>query len=335
MSIKIIKDKEIWDAFVDRSAEGLLFHKWDFLKIVEKHSNLKLFTYAVDKGETTIALIPIFYEKKLGLDLIFSPPPKTAIPYLGFLFDGDFSKLKQHKRENYLRIVCNEVTAEIRKYHPDYFSINVVPSFIDIRYFIWGNYRVKPNFTYIMDLTSPLEDIWNGFSESTRREIRKTKGLGFELSKGSDPHVVFNILKNRYEEQGMKLPILSYEYLADLINKYPEEINIYYLHNSDKEIINGIITVEYKNYISLWFGGLKTGFATTEFMIWRLIQDAKSRNYTKMENIGANTERLRGFKSKFNFRLEISFIISKNNFIGGMAFWLYLKVMKKELFNWM
>jgi hypothetical protein len=310
----------------------LLFHKWDFLKVVEKHSNFKLLAYAIYKGETNIALIPLFYKKNYGLDLIVSPPPKTAIPYLGFLFDKDFNKMKQHKREDFMHILSNEVLMEIRRYHPDYFSISTVPSFIDVRYFIWRNCKVRPNFTNIIDLTLPLEDIWNGIVKDTRREIRKIKGLGFELSKSADPLTFFNLLQKRYSEQGLKLPILSCEYIADLIIKYPEEIKIYYLHDNDKKIINGIITIEYKNYITLWLGGLKTDFGTTAFMTWELIQEAKSRNCAKIEDVGANTERLRDFKSKFNPQLEMSFDIYKSNFLGKMAFWIYSNISKKRLY---
>ena len=50
MAISIIDDSELWDRTVDQSPYGLLFHKWDFLKIAEKHTGWKLLPYGVYKG---------------------------------------------------------------------------------------------------------------------------------------------------------------------------------------------------------------------------------------------------------------------------------------------
>jgi hypothetical protein len=42
---RVIWDRELWDGFVDASPYGTLFHKWGFLRIVEKHTGYKLFLY--------------------------------------------------------------------------------------------------------------------------------------------------------------------------------------------------------------------------------------------------------------------------------------------------
>jgi hypothetical protein len=41
MAVQIIKDKELWNTFVDESPYGLLFHKWDFLNIMEKYARAR------------------------------------------------------------------------------------------------------------------------------------------------------------------------------------------------------------------------------------------------------------------------------------------------------
>jgi hypothetical protein len=49
MVVELVKDKEPWDNFVDESFYGLLFHKWDYLKIMERHSGYKLLSYGIYK----------------------------------------------------------------------------------------------------------------------------------------------------------------------------------------------------------------------------------------------------------------------------------------------
>lgn len=36
MSIKLMDNGSEWDHFVEESPYGLLFHKWDFLQLIEK-----------------------------------------------------------------------------------------------------------------------------------------------------------------------------------------------------------------------------------------------------------------------------------------------------------
>jgi hypothetical protein len=39
MDVELLDDKKLWDQFVEHSPQGTLFHKWDLLKIVERHSS--------------------------------------------------------------------------------------------------------------------------------------------------------------------------------------------------------------------------------------------------------------------------------------------------------
>lgn len=55
MTVTMINDKDLWDRFVDESPYGLLFHKWDFLHIIEKHTGYQLLPYGVYKGNSTFS----------------------------------------------------------------------------------------------------------------------------------------------------------------------------------------------------------------------------------------------------------------------------------------
>ena len=47
MAVELLEDKKRWDQFVENSPQGLLFHKWDFLKTVERHSRYRFLPYSV------------------------------------------------------------------------------------------------------------------------------------------------------------------------------------------------------------------------------------------------------------------------------------------------
>ena len=80
---RLLTTAELWDSTVDQSPYGLLFHKWDFLKIAEKHTGWMLLPYGVYKGKRLLSLFPLFYKRDLLIKSVFSPPPLSCIPYLG------------------------------------------------------------------------------------------------------------------------------------------------------------------------------------------------------------------------------------------------------------
>jgi hypothetical protein len=60
MVVELLEDKKRWDQFVETSPQGVLFHKWDFLKIVERHSNYQFLPYGVYSGEELRCIFPFF-----------------------------------------------------------------------------------------------------------------------------------------------------------------------------------------------------------------------------------------------------------------------------------
>ena len=100
IEIRVILEEEAgeWDDLVNKSPQGSIFHTWRWLKIVEKHTNSKLYPLIGMKGNTPIGIFPIFFKKK-SLNMVFSPPPGSAIPYLGPAI-VNYNALKQSKRES-------------------------------------------------------------------------------------------------------------------------------------------------------------------------------------------------------------------------------------------
>lgn len=333
MVVELIKDKELWDEFVDKSPYGLLFHKWDFLKIMEKFSGYKLLSYGIYKGDELIAVFPLFFNKSKGLKKIFSPPPRTGVSYLGFVMDQKYDTLKQDKKESYLNIVADEIDEEIEKFSPNYVAISIVPNFLDIRPFKWNNYNIDTHFTYTINLSRTLDEIGNNLKKILRKQIKKAEDLNLKLLKSDDISMFYELEKKRYEEQSINFPIKSKEYLQDLIKAYPENFGLYYLYDSNEEVIGAITTQEYKRFI-LWMGNtkIKNEIYGNEYIIWKLIQKAKSENYQKFEIIGANIKRLCQFKSKFNPSLELSFSLYKKDALGKLAEWAYLNFLRKRWF---
>ena len=126
MGVEVAKDGEMWNKIVESSPHATIFHKWEWLKIMEKHSTksimgkrckAKLYPLVVLDGETPIGAFPVFYYKRL-IKVVFSPPSAVEDLYLGPLV-VDYDKLKQSKRESRYLSMIREIDSFIKsELHP-------------------------------------------------------------------------------------------------------------------------------------------------------------------------------------------------------------------------
>jgi hypothetical protein len=325
MAIVLIDDKSAWDKFVDESSYGLLSHKWDFLKIAEKYSGYKLHTYGFYKGEELLGIYPLFYKRFNGFKMIFSPPPRRGIPYLGFLVSKEYDRQKQSKKETLLNQFLEEIEAEIKKYSPDYMLIYTVPNFLDMRFFKWNDYLVAPDFTYVVNLNRPAEEIWGNFHKDVRRDIKHAESSGLELKKSTDLSIFHERQERRYREKAANFS-MDANYLKDLYNAYPDNINIYYVYNNEGQVASASMAQEYKGRVLGWMGLAKAVGNANEFMIWKLMESSKLKGFDKFEIAGANVRSQCQFKSRFNPSLEVCYHIYKKSLLGKAAEWAYVNL---------
>ncbi len=326
MGIEQIDDKARWDSFVQKSPYGQLFHHWDFLKIVERHTGFQLLPYAITKGEHIIGILPLFYRNTMGVRSMLSPPPKTGIPYLGLLMDATYAGLKQYKREHILHIIAEDVHAEMDGYSPNILSISCPPSISDIRSFVWSGFSVEPLYTYVFDLRQGQENIWKGFSVRRRQQIRDAEKRRLEIAVSDDVSRLYEMVSGRYDEQGLSSPFRSVDYLRDVCAAFPENLRTFSVLDAG-EVTSAVLVVQYRD-VKLWVGGARSDNNSNEFLIWEVIKEAQRQGYDSCEFIGANTQNLCQFKSQFNPSLELYFRIARKDIRGKLAESAYMKMVR-------
>ena len=327
VSIEIIDNKKEWDNFVDNSYNGLLFHKWDFLKTVEKHSQMKLFTYGIYKGKELVAIFPLFLYSKYGLKFLLSPPPKTLIPELGFLVKDNFLNHKQHKKEEILRLIVENINSEIKKYNPIITNLKLTQGLYDVREFLWKNYRAIPQYTYIIQLDTPLNNIWNNLKKSARNGIRRAEKMNITIKKTINIEDLLAKLEKRYISQGLKFPAISKDYLKELAKQFTDNIESYYVVSENDKMLTGKIIIKFKSKYLNWIGDFKIeGYpGLQEYVMWEFIKKAKEEGFKVFDMVGADVKRLCLFKNQFNPTLSLHFLIEKLSFVGKLIKILYFK----------
>lgn len=330
MTASRIDDKDAWDAFIDESPSGLLFHKWDYLHLTAKHTESTLLPYAVYKGNEPICVFPLFCKRVHGVNTVFSPPPLTVIPHLGCVMSKSFEGLRQSKKESLLGLVAEDIQNEILDLSPNYLSITFVPEFNDIRHYLWDRCDAKIRYTYTINLEQPLEVIWNNLHYKLRNKLKKEAESNLRLEKSGDVSMLHRLISERYRDPSLDIPPIKRNYLEDLVRAYPDRIGVYYLYDTEDEVTGVVATQEYKRFL-LWMGTprLESAHAGNEYLQWLLIRRAKAEGYRTFENMGANNRDLIFFKSRFNPELTMYFEVEKKDTLGAFSEWAYLSFVKK------
>jgi len=330
IEVRIAENEELknWDALMEASPYGTIFHLPDWLRIAEKHTNSKLYPLIGLKGEEVIGVFPLFYKKKGPLKMFFSPPPKSGIPYLGPVLLS-YDKLKQEKKESLLVDFVTSVDKFIQdNFKPNYIYFKLPPGLIDCRPFKWLGYQAKPVYCYLLDISVGLSELESNFSLHARRNLKKAEkdGLSAELGSMKELKILYRMLYYRYTKQERKIPI-SENYLVEVFDKFfPDNLKVFIIRHQD-DIVSGGVKLCYKNRVIDWIGQPKTTVRTAnDFLHGSVMKWGVEHKLRYYEILGANTQSICQFKSKFNPSLEIYFEIKKSTVTGTIAEKLYMKL---------
>lgn len=307
-------DAHSWDEIMGASPQATIFHTWKCLKIIENHSRTKLYPLIIQKGDVPIGCFPVFYQKKLWMKLLFSPPPHVALSRLGPVM-AEYNGLIPNKIEsntiNLQQKVDNFVFSEI---NPDYLSFS--SAFLqDSRGFKWAGYYVEPTYNYTHFLNEELDVIWSNIKKKSRDDIKRAQKKGLSVREGNkeDILILYDLLVNRYDEQHRNVNV-SVKYLLELYELlYPTNMRIFVVENKG-EIISGNIEVYLKDRAITWIGVPKAPDHANDLLTWECLKWAYHNGYKQYGIMGvAGTQRLYSFYSKFNPSLVVSFSAKKHS----------------------
>lgn len=333
VEIKELKkdEYETWNQLVEKSPHATIFHKLEWLKMVERHTDSKLYLFTGYRGNEIIAAIPFFYYEKYLFKWLSSPSPFAMIQNLGPIIPNYYS-LKQDKREFYFREFQEELDNYVySKIKPHAVTITTSPNLIDMRPYVWTNYQVTPRYNYVKAIEN-LDLIWSGFKKQLRKNIGNAEKNGVEFEEGDLNSYKFIVesLSMRLEEQELELPV-SNEYMMDLYHTfYPTNLRVFISKYKGKQV-SGIITTTYKNRISIWVGATQAelkGIYPVDHLQWKIIEWANKNGLRYCEILGANYPSISYFKSRYNFDLNPYYSVEKKSSLVKIAEGIY-KWMKK------
>jgi len=307
MQVERIAIDEWRDTLPDDGFE--VFHTAEALSVLDGYVDGDLRLYSGYKGDHPVGLVPVIVRDTLFSTIVCSPPPGMSVPRLGPVLMPNSPK--RRKREKVNQRFIDAVLDTVEGNSPlELFRMVCNTRYADPRPFRWQNFDLDTKFTYVLDLNgADGDEVFSSFSKSLRREVRDAEKLDVTVQQESVDGAkrIYEQTRDRYREQdrGFSLPKA---YVEDLVEELRtvDRARAYTARDRDDEFLTGI-TVLYSNDAAYyWQGGTRTvhdGVSINSLLHWRIIQDViedpPRESVTRYDLMGANTERLCRYKSKF------------------------------------
>jgi len=271
-TLRFLKEEELplWDALVKASPQGSVYcYSW-WLKAIDDVRVLGHF-----KKDRLVAGIPLYLKKKFGFTICTMPKLTQTWGVVIEPLSG--KRVKAASKE---MAILKKFANVLVKYKV--FLQNFSPNLQNWLPFYWRGFKQTTRFTYALDDLTDLEEIWKGFRENIRTDIRKAQKqkVTVDQCRFEDAFCVFE--KNWQRQKGSKPPYTK-EYLLKLYStaKHNDSGECFAARGSDKRIHAAAFLIwDSKRAYYLVGGGdpdLRNSGATS-LLIWHLIQFAAQRS---------------------------------------------------------
>lgn len=349
-----ISDDEEWNTYADRSTESVAFHRAEFLAAIADATGTELALLVGKNGEHPIGILPVFFDRKGPLRLVFSPPPHTGIPHLGpaMMLDPNIKYRKATLRTKEFAEACLDwIDAE---YDPHYVRIVTNPRYEEVRPFRWKGFDVTPRFTYELDIERDESALLRSFSRDARTSIQDdydpargiadggevvhadaeapgadaTEEPAYTIERGGEAAIdrLASQLERRFDEQGETFP-LSASFLKRIYRDLPDGTVEAYQLRVDDQPVSGRLSLHYGGRLTFWQGVPKPSepvdLPINDLLNWHSMRRARESGCEVAELSGANIERLWDYKAKFNPQLASYYILERTSTGVGPLLNLY------------
>lgn len=297
-----------WEEALPQAGFGV-FHTPTALSVLENHVDGELRLYGGFQGGQPVCLFPVFLLETKLAQAVVSPPPGFAVPHLGPVCVSPC----RHRGERVADISAFvdglidrlDVQSPLTVFRAVLLPQSPVPQFL-----FGPTLELSTGFTYRLPIGDDADDLLNSFSKSLRREIRDAQRLDLtarvEDIEGS--REVFESTRDRYRDQNVSFS-LKWDYVRELLERLTIENRerTYIVRDPTGRFLSGIITLYSNDVAYYWLGGARASYddvSINSLLHWNVITDlmtdSPNDSLWGYDLMGANTERICRYKSKFD-----------------------------------
>lgn len=151
-----------------------------------------------ERGGEVLGSLVFYLSNRKGFSLIGMPP---LTPYSGLWLKYPEGQ-KYNTRLSYEKEIVQSLISKLPA--SDRFEMHFHPSIINWQPFHWQGFEQSTRYTYMLDASLTREEIFEGFKENIRREIRKAE-KELRISVSDDIKQIYDLKKKSYQTGGRTL----------------------------------------------------------------------------------------------------------------------------------
>jgi len=230
------EDAQRWDAFVNASNNGTLFHTRKFLNY-HPDGRFEDCSVLFTKEKKYLAVFPAAVRDNC---LISHPGCSYGGPvyHLSFTLKDAFSVV-----ESLLDFAGTRGLTKIALTMPPQIYHRRPSNYIDFALLKSGFTYAKREVSSVIPLDFSEEDTLQAFNSEARRAVRRAQKLGVEIKPSSDIETFYDILNHNLKMRHNVRPTHSLAELTHLMQMYPDEIQLFGAFVDDTMIAGVVVFV--------------------------------------------------------------------------------------------
>ncbi len=320
ISIRELKKDEYLSYSQINNETGTIFTSLEWLKLFK---NVKVFGI-FEKGNNLIGAFHYYIQKILFFTYVRNIP---FTPYIGPFISLRAKKLAGKTKEN--KTILKVIASFFTRLNYHILSLSFHHKQIDTIPFIRKNYKVVPNYTYILNLSKSYDELWEDLDNDKRNMIRKGEKDRIIIKKEDNYHIVEEFVLNTLKRKGSKT---YHEYLKKILFYFSDNSNSYafvaYFNNKPISMAFCL----YDNHTAYYlFGGYNKDSkhnAAGSMIIWEAIKYAKLLKLNYFDFEGSMIPEVENFFIGFGGKLTPYFKINK----AKLHIEILLKFFKRDIF---
>ncbi len=277
-----------------------------------------------NKASELIGGFSLYKEKKFGFSMYRTPPFTPAIgPFLRIDARNPVSVMDMWKKT--LTLMADFVD----KLPYSIVSFGFNNNMIDMQPFIWRKFKVIPRYTYLLDLTIPIEDIWSRMSNERRKNINKGLKDGLSVRKITDFEIIRSLVIKTFSRQKMAINTF---YLNKILFEFANKDNSFAFTTFKNDTpIACSFCIRDKNTAYYLLGGYNhesKHHGAGTLSIWEAIKCAKDSGAKYFDFEGSMVTQIERYFRGFGGQLTPYYTINK----AKLPLEIVLKFFKRELY---
>jgi ribosomal protein S18 acetylase RimI-like enzyme len=280
-----------------------------FLRIFSRNTNSELEFLCISKKGSILAVMPVFYKKKLWMQYLYNPEQFFYYP-ISYYFEP-----KRREQENaLLKQSINEEIASSLVSRFKHIKIKLQTEISDLRAFSWHGYRVNPNYTLEIDLAK--EDLAGDYSYNQQQHIKKASELDPEFLNKFGTEEVTDLLEYTYKKKSIdyraRLSVIS-SICRDL--ERAGFLRISGIRQGGKLSAIRLVIEDAENKTAYDWNAASDESAyrsgINSYLLDKVINYYKAELYRSYDLCGANIKSVARFKHEFGSSLRVFYSIYK------------------------